>query len=167
MSPRMGVDPEATKAPKPVAGNQWYRLKLKEIKASYGNKGQDKSTVNLKPTFEVTESAKSDDNGTKVFFVLAQKFPRAWVDFIHAFGLELTPTGDIPGDWIPDPKDPENVEKMQYKGVLLGRTVDAELIVDSYEGNENNKIKQFRCKIENCAQKHPDIKHMTNLVGNK
>lgn len=163
--PKMGVDPNEVKAPVPVPGNQWYKLKVKEIKAQKGKK--DANTVNLNVKTEVVESGNSEYNGKVIFILLAQKFARAWPDFAHGCGFPLQPDGQLPGDWIFDTAEPDNVEKAQYKGPLLGRILEAEVIVDNYNGNENNKVKQIRCKLPDCATKFPDIKHLTNLVGKK
>lgn len=163
MSPHMGVDPEQVKAPKPVPGNQWYKLKVKGIKVK---NSKDKQSHNYEILTEIVEN-KPEYNGTKIYCRLNTKFARAWVDLSHALGFPLNPDGSFVGTWEFDPADPENVEKAQYKGPLLGKIMDAELVVTSYQGNEKNEPKQYRCTIEGCATKFPDIKHMTNLIGNK
>lgn len=164
MPVKMGVDPERLKAPKPVPGNQWYKLKFKGFRPKQA-KAKDGS-INFNAELEVVESA-AENNGTKIYMTLSTKFERALLDFSHGLGFPLNADGTFPGTWAFDDKDPENVEKAQYTGPLLGKTMDAELITSSYQGNERNEIKQIRCKVEGCAVKFPDIKHITNLVGNK
>ena len=160
--PKMGVDPEQVKAPKPVTGG-WYTLKLTGFRPKLS---KDKQSVNLNGQLEVV-NGKPDDNGHKVFCGLNTKFARLHADFSHALGFPLKPDGTLQGDWVPDPNDPENVEKAQYRGPLLGKTMEAELAVTSYMGNERNEIKQAKCKIDGCAVKFPEIKHMTSWIGNK
>ena len=160
----MGVDPEKLKASKPVPGNQWYKLKFKGFKPKRGAK--DKDSVNFNAQMEVVEHT-PETNGAKVYMTLSTKFERAINDFSHGLGFPLKDDGTFQGDWTADPKDPDNVEKMQYKGPLLGRILEAELIVSSYQGNERNEIKQIKCAIAGCATKYPEIKHITNLIGNK
>jgi hypothetical protein len=157
--PRMGVDPEQVKAPKPAPAG-WYELKLTGFKPKLG---KDKQGINYNPQLEIVNNT-IENNGKKVFPAMSTKFARAHVDFAHGFGFPLNPDGTIPGDWVRDPQDPNNVEKLQYKGPLLGKIMKAELLVTSYQGNEKNEINQIMCKIEGCATKFPEIRHMTKMV---
>jgi len=161
MPVKMGVDPEQVKAPKPVQGG-WYDLKLVGFKPKMS---KDKGSLNLNANLVVV-NAKAEENDTKVYMGLNSKFARAWADFAHGFGFPLNPDGTLPGDFIPDDKDKENVEKYQYKGPLLGKILHAELIVSTYQGNERNEVNQIRCKVDGCATKFPDIKHLTKMAGN-
>lgn len=160
--PRMGVDPEATKAPKPVPSG-WYKLKFKGFKPKKSKNGD---SVNYNAQLETTEG-KADFNGKPVYMGLNTKMARSFVDFSHGLGFPLTPTGEFVGTWTFDDKDAENVEKAQYKGPLLGRVMEAELVTTTYDGNERNEIKQIRCVIQNCATQFLDIKHMTNMISSK
>jgi len=157
--PRMGVDPEKVKAPKPVPVG-WYELKLTGFKPKLD---KSKTGVNYNAQLEVVNNT-TENNGHKVFMGLSTKFDRLHADFAHGFGFPLKPDGGIPGDWIPDPSDPNNVEKLQYKGPLLGKIMKAELVVTSYQGNERNEVNQIMCKVENCATKFPEIRHLTRIV---
>ena len=158
--PKMGVDPEATKAPKPVP-NGWYKLKFKGFKQKVASK---KDSVNYNAQLEIVEN-KPDYNGKPVYMGLNTKMARSHVDFSHGLGFALKPDGDYEGQWVFDPADPENVEKAQYKGPLLGRVLEAELITTTYQGNERNEVKQIRCVVPQCATKYPEIKHMTDMIG--
>lgn len=161
MSPvKMGVDPEKLKAAKPAPGNAWYKLKFKGFKPKIS---KDKQSTNFNAQFEIVEHS-PENNGKPVYMGLNTKFEKAFNEFSHGLGYPLNPDGTFVGDWTPDPNDPDNVEKMQYKGPLLGRVLEAELVVTSYQGNERNEIKQTRCKIDGCATKFPEIKHLTNMV---
>lgn len=160
MPPKMGVDPEKLKAPKPVPGNQWYKLKFKGFRQKLD---KSKQGMNFNAELEVVEN-KPETNGTKVYMVLSTKFERALLDFSHGLGFPMNADGTFAGSWEFDQKEPENIEKAQYKGPLLGRTLDAELIVSIYQGSEKNEVKQIKCAIDGCATKFPDIKHLTSLV---
>lgn len=163
MSPvRMGVDPEDVKAPKPVEAG-WYKLKLTGFKPKTS---KDKQSINYNAVLEIVD-ARPDQNGTKVFAGMNTKFARLHADFCHGLGFPLNPDGTLPGDWIPDAKDAENVDKFQYRGPLMGKVMEAELATTTYQGNERNELKQIRCKLDGCATKFPDIKHLTNLIGSK
>jgi len=165
MSPvKMGVDPEKLKAPKPVPGNQWYKLKFKGFRPKLNSKKD--GSMNFNAELEVVESA-PDNNGSRVFMTLSTKFERALLDFTHGLGFPMNVDGTFVGDWEFDPNDKENIEKAQYKGPLLGKTMDAELVTSSYQGNEKNEVKQIKCKVEGCAIKFPDIRHITNMISNK
>jgi hypothetical protein len=162
MPVQMNVDPEKVKAPKPVAA-AWYDLRLTGFKPKLAGK---KDSVNFNAQLEVV-SQKPEENGHKVYALLNTKMARQHADFAHGFGFPLNPDGSLPGDWIKDDKDPDNVEKYQYKGPLLGKIMHVELAVTSYQGNERNEIKQIKCKLPDCAVKFPDIKHTTNMIGGK
>ena len=84
---------------------------------------------------------------------------------MHGLGFPLESDGSLPGNWVFDPKEPENVEKAQYKGPLMGRTMEAELAITSYNGNERNEFRQIRCAIHDCTSKFPDVKHQVNMIG--
>jgi hypothetical protein len=158
--PKMSADPERIKAPKPVPAG-WYQLKLVGFRPKLSSK---KDSVNFNPMFEVVNS-KAEYNGSRVYENLNTKFDRQHVDFAHGFGFPLNPDASLPGDWVPDPSDKDNVEKMQYKGPLLGKICEAELVVSTYQGNESNKIRQIKCRLDGCATKFPDVKHLTNWIG--
>lgn len=158
--PKMGVDTEKLKASKPAPGG-WYKLKLKGFRPKKGK--NDPESVNYNAELEIVEN-KQEFNGIRAFMTLSTKFATQIQDFSHGLGFPLEPSGDIAGNWLADPADPENVEKMQYQGPLLGRTLDAELIESEYQGTPKNEVKQIRCKIDGCATKFPDIRHMTNMI---
>jgi hypothetical protein len=87
-------------------------------------------------------------------------------DFTHACGFTLESDGSIPGDWkLKDPTKVDDFDGAQYNGPLLGKIFRAEVSVDTYEGTDRNNIKQMQCKIDGCATKFPDIKHMTDIRG--
>jgi len=160
--PKMGVDPEKVKAPKPVPGG-WYELKLTGFKPKWD---KSKTGILLNAQLEIVNNT-AENNGKKCYMGLSNKFDRVYADFAHGFGFPLNPNGTLPGDFVPDPADPSNVEKAQYKGPLLGKIMKVELVVTSYQGNERNEVNQIMCKIDQCAVKFPEIKHLTRIVNTK
>lgn len=157
----MGVDPEKIKAAKPQPAG-WYKLKL----VGFGPKkaSKDPNSVNFNGKFEILNPA-GQDFIKFIYAVMSDKMPRHINDIVHGLGFPLEQDGSIPGQWVFDPKEPENVEKAQYKGPLMGRTMEAELAVTNYQGNDRNEIRQVRCAVADCASKYPDVKHQLNMIG--
>lgn len=167
MSPvKMGVDPEAIKGTVPQPAG-WYKLKLIGFKPKRGAK--DPNSINYNGAFEIVNPAIAKTaNGTdRLYATMSIKMPKHINDIVHGLGFALEPDGELPGQWIPDTADPENVEKFQYRGPLLGKTMEAELAITSYNNNDRNEIRQVRCAVPACATKFPDIKHQTNMIGKK
>lgn len=159
---KMGVDPERLKAPKPQP-NGWYKLKLVGFKPKLSSK---KDSVNFNASFEVLNPA-GPEYTKLVYHNLNQKFDRHINDVVHGLGFMLEKDGNLPGTWVFDPADPDNVEKAQYKGPLIGRTMEAELTTTTYQGNERNEIRQVRCAVPDCTSKNPDMRHQTNMISSK
>jgi|SRR5579859_1182353 len=160
--PKMGVNPEQTKAPKPVPGNQWYKLRVKKLLCKKSPKG-----YNYEAYTEVVEN-KPELNGSFVPFRANNGFmqAKAMNDFCHGVGLTLETDGNIPGDWkLKDSAKPDDFDGAEYSGPILGRTFEAEVVITVYNGEERNSIKQIRCRVADCAAKFPDIKHLTDLLG--
>jgi hypothetical protein len=161
MPVKMGVDPEKLKAPKPQPAG-WYTLRLIGFKPKMNKK---KDGVNLNGQFEIV-SPKTPDCFDKVYPTMSLKMDNHIAAIVHGLGFELETNGDLPGKWTPSPEDPDNVEKWQYSGPLLGKTMEAELAVTKYLQNpERNDIKQVRCKVQGCAQKYPDMRHPVDMIG--
>lgn len=163
--PKMGVNPEQTKAPKPVPGG-WYELRVKGIvvKASKSGKG-----YNYEAYLNVVNN-KSEFNDSFVLFRMNNGFKQAMAanDFHHGCGIPLENDGSFAGDWtLKDANKPDDFDGAQYSGPLLGKVIEAELITSSYDGVERNEVKQIRCKIQDCANRFPDIRHLTDLIGKK
>jgi hypothetical protein len=163
--PKMGVNPEQTKEQKPIPAG-WYELK---IKAGVCKMSKSKKGYNYEFITEVVNN-QAEFNGTTVWARINNGFTQAKVanDFVHAAGFELEPDGSFPGDWkLKDPAKTDDFDGAQYSGPLLGKTVRAELAIDSYEGTDRNVVKQFQCKVAECPTKFPDIRHMTDIRGKK
>lgn len=166
--PKFGVNPEETKAPKPVPGG-WYQLRIKALtyKKSKSGKG-----YNYEAYMNVVNN-KAELNDSFVLYRMNNGFKQAVAvnELCHAAGFPLENDGAFPGGdnaWkLKDPSKPDEVDGAQYTGVLLGKTVEAELVTTSFDNVERNEIKQFRCKIDQCATRFPDIRHQTDLIGKK
>lgn len=163
--PKMGVNPEQTKAPKPVPGG-WYELRVKGLvcKLSSSKKG-----YNYMAYLNVVNN-KAELNDSFVQFMMNNGFSQAMQvnDFVHGLGFELEADGSFPGEWtLKDPTKPDDFDNAQYSGPLLGKVLNAELITENWDGIDRNKVKQIRCKVQDCAIRFPDIRHLTDLIGKK
>lgn len=160
----MGVNPEQTKAEKPVPGNQWYDLRVKSLTCKKSPKG-----YNYVAILTVTNN-KPEYNDKTVFFQINNGFNQAKManDFVHGMKLLLEQDGSFPGDWkLKDASKPQEFDGAEYSGPMLGRVVHAELVTEDYQGVERNYVKQIQCQIEGCATKFPDIRHLTDFRGKK
>lgn len=176
--PQMGVNPEKIKAQRPQPAG-WYILRLIAYHPAL-NKNRD--SINLNPEFEITNPREKDDiYAKKLRWHGSLKMEKNIFDFAHGLGFELDDSGAMPGDWIGWPagmdfatlieeakKSPSLVEKLEYKGPMLGKTMEAELAVTSYQNNpERNEIRQVKCKVAGCNTnpKYKDMRHSTNWIG--
>lgn len=173
--PKMGVNPEKTKAEKPVPA-AWYDVKIKSFtsKVSASKKG-----INYVAIGEVVNNT-AENNGKGVFVQINNGFTQAKVanDFVHSLGFTLETDGSFPGKWTyknPNAeldadgnfKDIMENDGAQYSGPMLGKVSRMELAVDVYNGEERNVVKQFQCKVPDCATRFPDIRHLTDIRGKK
>lgn len=163
--PKMGVNPEQTKAPKPVPGG-WYDLRIKSLvcKMSKSKKG-----YNYEAYTEVVNNT-AENNGSFVPVRMNNGFKQAMCanDLCHGAGFPLEIDGSFPGDWkLKDAAKPDDFDGAQYTGPLLGKVIEAELVVTNYEGVDRNEVKQIRCKTPDCAIRYPDIRHLTDWIGKK
>ena len=171
----MGVDPEQTKALKPVPAG-WYDIRIKSMtsKVSSSKKG-----INYFAIGEIVNS-QPENNDHPVFVRINNGFSQAKVanDFVHSLGFVLENDGTFPGTWQYKndnaPKDEDgnflNIDDYsdaQYSGPMLGKVSRLELAVGNWEGVDNNEVKQFQCKVADCAQRFPDIRHLTDIRGKK
>ena len=162
MPVKMGVSNEQMEAPQPVPAN-WYDLKITGITVKASSK---KDSYNYTVATQVVGTNNPEwDYKKKISILLNTKMGSRFADVIHGAGLE---DADVIGDnacWTFDQADPENVEKAQYKGPLLGKILHAEVAVRTYNGNENNAVKQIQCKVKDCKVKFPKIRHTTDMIG--
>jgi hypothetical protein len=135
----------------PVMHEGMVTVRLDGFKPTWS---KDKGSVNLNPQLKVINHPEYNDR--QVFDNLNTKAKWIWKDFCHAFGVPVLEASDgsveFPGDFQgPD----DNPEAWQYVGPLLGQVGQLYLIQSSYNGNDNNKIKYYVCKLGSaCHEKH-------------
>lgn len=163
--PKMGVNPEQLKAAKPVPAG-WYKLRIKGIVCKLSKSGKG---YNYQAFLNVVEN-KAEFNDAFVMYQMNNGFSQGLQaqDMVHATGLVMEVDGSFPGDFkLKDDQKPDDWDSAQYNGPLLGRTVEAELIVYNFDGLDRNGVKQFKCIVDQCATRFPDIRHSTDLTGKK
>jgi hypothetical protein len=154
---------------KEVAPEGIYTLKLVGFKPKFSKPNPqfpDKApSLNLNAKMEIIDNPEQE--GKFVYEVLNMNsfmFP----DFCHAFGLPMETDGEsywLPGTWdSASDFDPANADTYKYDGPLVGRTAQAEVAVDSYNGRQNNKVRRYFCAVDDCANKFPEIRHSENLL---
>lgn len=172
--PKMSVNPEETKAPKPVPAG-WYEVRVKSITAKLSKAGRAKGApqYNYEAVGNVVNN-KAEYNDTYVMIRLNNGFNQAKTtnDLCHGLGFALEPDGSIPGDFqVKDANKPADAfdyfDGAQYSGPLVGKIAKVELGVTNYEGQDRNEVKQVQCKIPDCATRFPDIRHLTDWRGKK
>jgi len=135
-----------------------YTLHMGGFKPTISKSNAD--NVNLNPQLKIVNN--KDFTGKPVFVSLPRS--EGWMiqDFVHALGQEMEPDGSMPGEWeFPVQAQPTT---WRYKGPLLGKTMQAELVETTFNGNPQLKVKQFICAVKDCKTKYPDVVHSTNMV---
>lgn len=167
--PKMGVNPEETKAPKPVPGGM-YDVRVKSLTAKLSKSGKG---YNYEAYGNVVNN-KAEYNDTFVLIRMNNGFNQAKTsnDFCHGLGFTLENDGTFPGDWqVKDankPADaPDYFDGAQYSGPLLGKIAKVELGVTNYDGLDRNEVIKVLCKVDKCAERFPDIRHLTDWRGKK
>jgi hypothetical protein len=165
--PKMSVNAETLEAPKPVSAG-WYKLRLKGMTIKKSPKGH-----NIEAYFTTVEQP-SETNDKFVLYRMNNGFSQGVTmqEMSHGLGFAMDINADgtasLPGDWtLKDANKPDEWDLAQYSGVLLGKVGEAELVVDSYQGNEKNVVKQWKCKLDQCAVRFPKVRHQTDLIGKK
>lgn len=152
--PKMGVSKESLEG-KPPVGAGIFTVRLDGFKPKTSKKGD---STNLNPILKVINHATLNDRN--IFFSCNTNAGWIMEAFSHCFGLPLEerPDGgkDLPGEFVPDPNSPTDVAKMRYNGPLLGLTGQLELVLGKDDkGKDQDKIKQFMCKVPGCTIQHP------------
>lgn len=155
--PRLGTSKESTKGGEPIEpGNYKVRFDGFEVKTS--KKGD---SHNLNPVLKIVGHPTLNDR--RVYINLNTKAGWILEAFCHCFGLLMDDVGDdleIPGDFKPNPADPDDSLKWIYQGPLNAKTGNLEIAeVDNSKGGTKPAIKQFFCAVPNCQ-----VKHSANLL---
>lgn len=163
---KLGVSKESLTQKRMTAGV--YEVQF----VGFSPKKSQKGTTLLAPEMKILGNA--DFNGKVVYDKYKLPLNSGWAvqDFVHAFGLELDPEGNIPGEWdfgVTGNEDPlADPTKWKYRGPLVGKVAKVEFVEVEYEDKNKNKkmgiqIKQYICSVPNCVAKNPTIKHSTSI----
>jgi len=114
-------------------------------------------SVNLFPILKVVNHPSL--NGETIGTPMNQKAGFILKAFCHMLGHDVELQGDsycIPGGFLPDPMNPNDVSKMVYQGPLVGAVGELELGVGMSNRNKpQNFIKQYFCRVPACKEEHP------------
>jgi hypothetical protein len=169
MAFKMKFDSEKLNRPEPVPQNI-YKLRLTGFAPKFS---KDKESVNFTPQFTfIAPGEKYDGKVLKYAFVANSKVPSLIQDMVHAVGevMEADPDdpeapSSMPGVWDGDliKFKAEDPGTWVYQGPLMNKELQAELYIDTYQGQQNNKVLRFLCAIPDCATRFPKIQHSDNL----
>jgi hypothetical protein len=130
-------------------------------------KAKSGESINLNGMVKII--GRPEYSNRQVFVNLNTQIPGFIQDFVHSFGLEMEDqTGDdpsIPGNFDGDlgkfkEDDPTT---WVYKGPLLGQTGKFELGLREYEGAQQQDIIKMICKVPNCAERFPKVRHSKDM----
>jgi len=155
MGVRISVSKEQMESRKPVP-TDIYDVILKGFKPKLAKSGQ---STNLQPILAVTNHKTL--NGNRIFDNLNTNAGFYHEDFVHCFGLPMEQVGPeefaIPGEFMPDPSDPQNPAKWTYNGPLIGRVGKVEVVMGKDDkGKDRSQIKRFLCAVTGCQKKHSE-----------
>lgn len=156
---KMNFSKEQLKGIQPIPGGM-YDMLIRSIKL-VPTKDKSNPSQYLKIELE-PQGLPADQKNRRVFDNLSEKMPNFIQDFVHGAGMTMEP--GLPGDFIPAPADDKDKAVGIYKGPLLGRVVKTEVVVSSYNGKPNNKVKQYVCKVTDCSTKFPEVTHSSNHI---
>lgn len=154
---------------KPPVPPGWYNLQVKNFKPKIA--GEQKDSLSFNGEFSIVGNGEYE--GRKVFNTLNTK--GGWIinDFVHGCGLRMEVEQDantgteaetltFPGAWEGSDKFPDDPTHWKYVGPLTNKVFEAELAITEYQGRQKNEIRQFRCAVPGCTEKHS-----TNLISGK
>lgn len=154
----------------PPVPDNWYMLQFKGFrpKASAPKDGKPSDSWNLNAEFSIIQNPEYE--GRRVFAGLNSKAGFILIDFVHATGLEMEEAQDgnegteaaqlvMPGIWEGSEQFPEDPTKWRYQGPLINKIFEAELTTTEYQGRKRNEIRQYKCSVAGCAERHS-----TNLI---
>lgn len=165
---KLGVSKESLEQKRMTGGV--YEVQFVSFQPKLSSKGA--GSILLRPLMKIIGNA--DFNGKEVYDKYSLPLNSGWAvqDFVHCFGLELDPDGNIPGEWDfanPAGTDPmADPTKWKYRGPLVGKVGRVEIIEAEYTAKDQTKkmgtaIKQYICSVPNCPAKNPTIRHSTSI----
>jgi hypothetical protein len=165
--PTFTVDKSKLEGIQPVPAG-WYEIRFEGFKPA---KAKDKNgvpnpSINFNPQLKIINYTSPDGKDHKLMESMNSQAEWIIQDMVHAFGFEMeqipgTEQFKIPGDFAGDDAKPET---WVYTGPLQGAVAKVEVVVTSYQGKPQNKIKQWACAVQDCKTKNPKINHSTNLI---
>lgn len=142
-----------------------YEVRVAGFKPKW-NKNKD--GVNFNAQMEVINNP--DYDGQKLFETLSSKAGFMQAEFSHAFGMAMEDLGNgqyvIPGVWDADPAafKEDDPSTWKYDGPLMGRTGKIEVAPRTYEGKEQNGIRQYFCALPPAECAAQGVRHNTDLL---
>ena len=157
---QMGYSKSELSGSSPVPDG-WYKLQL--ISFSPKIAGKEKDSVSLNAQMEIIQH--SEHTGRKIFASLNSKAGWILQDFVHACGLEMEEIQDanagteaasytIPGVFEGSDQYPDDPSKWKYQGPLTNQVLEAEVATTEYMGKKRNEVRQYKCAVPNCAERH-------------
>ena len=139
----------------------WYKLQFGGFHPEFT---KAKDCINLQPVLTIVQHAEFD--GRRVFSGIGTKFTPGIQDLVHACGLKLeeipgTTDTKIPGIFKGENEFPDDPKQWQYLGPLTNKIFEAEVCIKEYNGKKSNRVKQYKCLIPGCQERH-----ITNLERN-
>ena len=64
----------------------------------------------------------------------------------------------IPGIFKGESEHPDKPSEWEYMGPLTNKIFEAEICTKEWMGKKSNRVKQFKCAVPGCAERH-----ITNL----
>jgi len=152
---------------KPPVPSGWYTLQVKAFKPKVAGKEKDSIQLNC----ETAIIGHAEHEGRKIFLGLNSKAPWIITDFVHACGLQMEEIQDgnqgteaaqftFPGVFENSDKFPDDPAQWKYLGPLTNKTFQAELGETEFQGRKRNEVRQYKCAVPNCIDKHS-----TNLLN--
>jgi hypothetical protein len=145
----------------------WYTLQVKNFRPRASKDGQ---SVSLNAELAIVGSTEYD--GRRVFAGLNSKAGFIIFNFVHAAGMQMEEIQDefagtekanltLPGVFEGSDTHPDDPSQWKYQGPLLNATMEVELAETEYQGKKRNEVRQFKCAVPGCTEKHS-----TNLIKN-
>lgn len=168
------MNQEELSGPKPVPPGV-YTVRFVQFKPKMSKKKEDGSggdSLNFNAEVEIVGG---EYDGRKLFAGLNTKIPTWIQDFVHSFGVEMSPTGEvdpkgnpeytIPGIFDAEPAtfNEHDPSTWKYAGPLVGKTAQWEVGIKTYQGKEQNEPRQFICAVDKCNEKFPWILHAKDM----
>jgi hypothetical protein len=164
----MGFAKDELNGAQPVPAG-WYTLQVKGFRP---RASKDMQSWSMNAELAIVGSADHADehNGKRVFSGLNSKFGVAIFDFVHSTGNVMDEAQNefagtekatmlIPGFWENSDTNPEDPSTWKYQGPLTNATLQAELAITEYNGKKKNEVRQYKCAVPGCTEKHS-----TNLI---